>query len=193
MGRILGHIVVAAAVLLCACACSQKAKVIPEKQLEELYIDMFIADQWLRDHNDFQLAADTSLFFDPIFAEHGYTFEDYDATLKYYTARPEVFSELMTRVSDRLSAMGGELVERGNEHAMIIRENRLNEADYRPYGFDPAALPLEFLRIYDSVHTAPPLVDLPETADTSETVKAVLPADGTHKPGVLQVRKELKD
>ena len=89
--------------------------------------------------------------------------------------------------------MGGELVERGNEHAMIIRENRLNEADYRPYGFDPAALPLEFLRIYDSVHTAPPLVDLPETTDTSETVKAVLPADGTHKPGVLQVRKELKD
>ena len=138
-------------------------------------------------------AADTSLFFDPIFAEHGYTFEDYDATLKYYTARPEIFSELMTRVSDRLSAMGGELVERGNEHAMIIRENRLNEADYRPYGFDPAALPLEFLRIYDSVHTAPPLVDLPEAADTSETVKAVLPADGTQKPGVLQVRKELKD
>ena len=96
MGRILGHIVAVTAVLLCSCACSQKARVIPEKQLEDLYIDMFIADQWLRDHNDFQLAADTSLFFDPIFAEHGYSFEDYDATLKYYTARPEVLSADLT-------------------------------------------------------------------------------------------------
>ena len=74
-----GHILlVLAAALLTGCG---RPKVIPEDELVSLYVDMFIADQWLRDHPDEKKVADTTLFFDPLFREHGYTFEDYADSL----------------------------------------------------------------------------------------------------------------
>ena len=72
---------------------------------------MFIADQWLRDHPDEKKVADTTLFFDPLFREHGYTFEDYDRSVSYYVARPDRFSDITTRVADELKRMYAEMQE----------------------------------------------------------------------------------
>ena len=47
-------------------------------------------------------AADTTLFFDPIFHKHGYTFEDYDASVRHYVRDPEKFGEIMERVKELL-------------------------------------------------------------------------------------------
>lgn len=145
------HILVAVAALFSAVSCADRPKVIPEKRLELIYEDMFIADQWLRDHSEYSSLADSTLFFDPIFAKYGYDFEDYDATLKYYTARPDVFSELITRVSDRLSAKSEEFTRLGNEYAMIEGANNRNRIRYRPWTFDPLTLPLDMRELDDSL------------------------------------------
>ena len=104
-----GHILlVLAAALLTGCG---RPKVIPEDELVSLYVDMFIADQWLRDHPEEKKVADTTLFFDPLFREYGYTFEDYDRSVSYYVARPDRFSDITTRVADELKRMYAEMQE----------------------------------------------------------------------------------
>ena len=109
MSRRFGHIlVVLAAALLTGCG---RPKVIPEDEFVSLYVDMFIADQWLRDHPDEKKVADTTLFFDPLFHEHGYTFEDYDISVSYYVARPDRFSDITTRVADELKRLYSEMQE----------------------------------------------------------------------------------
>lgn len=97
-------ILMAAAVSFVTIGCG-RPKVIPENDLVSLYVDMFVADQWLRDHPDVRKIADTTLFFDPIFRKHGYTFEDYDRSMNYYVANPEEFSNITMRVADELRMM----------------------------------------------------------------------------------------
>lgn len=97
-----GYVAIFAAVVFLLLTGCGRSRVIPEKEMVSLYVDMFLADQWLRDHPDEREIADTTLFFDPIFRSHGYTFGDYDKSIAYYVANPDVFSEIATRVTDEL-------------------------------------------------------------------------------------------
>ena len=72
--------------------------------MTRIYIDMFVADQWLRDHLDARKAADTTLFFDPIFQRYGYSFEDYDKSVQYYLDHPDKYAKILSEASDRLQA-----------------------------------------------------------------------------------------
>lgn len=103
-GRGRNVVIIMAAVSLLISGCG-RPKLIPEKELVSLYVDMFIADQWLRDHPDERKIADTTLFFDPIFRKHGYNFEDYDKSMNYYVAHPDEFNNITTRVADELRMM----------------------------------------------------------------------------------------
>ena len=85
-------------------ACGRKPRVIPEKKLVRIYMEMFIADQWVRDHSDARKVADTTLFFDPIFRRHGYTFADYDRSVHYYLDKPDKYADILSQASDRLRA-----------------------------------------------------------------------------------------
>ena len=67
------HILLLLLVLPCLLTgCAQRGRVIPEEKMSRIYEDMLLADQWLRDHPDSRKAADTTLFFDPIFKRYGY-------------------------------------------------------------------------------------------------------------------------
>lgn len=92
-----------AAVFMLAVACD-RPKVIPADKMVDLYVDMFLADQWLRDHPDEREAADTTLFFDPVLRSRGYEFEDYEASVNHYLRDPEAFSEITERVKNELGA-----------------------------------------------------------------------------------------
>lgn len=94
----------AAALLLSLAGCAQRARLIPERAMVKLYVDMFLADQWAREHRELRSYFDTTLFFDPILARHGYTFEDYDYSIGYYASKPEQISDIATEVSKFLSA-----------------------------------------------------------------------------------------
>lgn len=92
------------AVLSVATACGRKPRVIPEKKLVRIYSEMFLMDQWIRDHAEARKVADTTLFFDPVFRRYGYTFEDYNRSVEYYVDHPEEYADILTTASERLRA-----------------------------------------------------------------------------------------
>ena len=123
------------AALLCASGCGRGGRIIPEKKLARIYMDMFVADQWLRDYPDARKGADTTLFFDPIFLRYGYTFEDYDRSIHYYIDHPDQYSKVLTLAGDRLQADADRL-----QALVDARREREAELDsyrrlYRPGDF----------------------------------------------------------
>jgi len=92
--------------------CSQrKGRVIPRAKMADIYYDMFVADQWLSDHSGARKTADTTLFYEPIFKAHGYTFKDFDRSVSHYLSDPERFSKVLKKVADRLDAESKRLAE----------------------------------------------------------------------------------
>ena len=120
--------------LFSACG-GREGRVIPEKEMAELYADMFFSDQWLKENADAKRAADTTLFFDPIFARHGFTFADYERSIEFYSGEPEVLS----RIVDSASAALKRQAERYSKISTAIRkakeEEEKNRAGYTAVDF----------------------------------------------------------
>lgn len=119
------HIVVLAVVLAGLCACGHRNRIIPENKLVRIYHDMFLADQWVRDHPDARTDVDTTLIFDPIFHRYGYSFEDYDRTVQYYLDRSEQFVKILNRVETQLRKEGETLQQEADR--LTAREVELNK------------------------------------------------------------------
>lgn len=102
MNRIVRHILIALAALGLLCSCSGRARIIPRGVLTDIYAEMLFADQWLEDHRAERNRVDTMLFYDPIFKRYGYTFEDYDASVRHYLKDPEKFSKVFRDASIKL-------------------------------------------------------------------------------------------
>ena len=96
------HIVPAFLLVFLLASCSGKPRIIPRSVMKDIYAEMFLADQWLADHSSERKKVDTTLFYDPIFERYGYTFEDYDASVKYYLKDPERFSRIFRDASIKL-------------------------------------------------------------------------------------------
>ena len=120
MKRTVCHIVTALVLGSLLLSCSGRARIIPRSTLADIYADMFLADQWLKDNASVRKEADTTLFYDPIFARYGYTFEDYDATVKKYMKDPEKFSKVFRAAGDKLKKQGAHYAKL----AAQIRQNR---------------------------------------------------------------------
>ena len=116
------HILLLLTLLATLAGCGRKGRVIPGKKLMKLYTEMYLADQWLRDNPDLRRAADTTLFFDPIFRRHGYTFEDYDRSVHYYLDRPEKYGKLLNKAADRIRKESAELQKVADEEREYRRE-----------------------------------------------------------------------
>ena len=61
------------------------------------------------------------LFYDPIFESYGYTFEDYDASVRHYLKDPEKFAKMLRKVTDKLK-QGSNYNRRMAEKMEMIRE-----------------------------------------------------------------------
>lgn len=134
------HILLLLAAVAGLSGCGHKGRVIPAKKMIRIYTDMYLADQWIRDHVEARAAADTTLFFDPIFKRYGYTFEDYDASLNYYVDRPVEFAEILTAASDRMRARSEALL--AEVAAIREREEELDSFRrlYHPSDFSEDSL-----------------------------------------------------
>lgn len=98
-GKGLGGLLVAVVLTMAsALSCSRGPEVIPKRQMEKIYHDMFLADQWIADNMDKKPKADTMWFYEPIFGKYGYTVEDYRASVEYYLADPKRYAEMMGRI-----------------------------------------------------------------------------------------------
>lgn len=98
MRKVWTYPVLILAILICALSCKSReaGKIIPSHTMARIFVDMFIADQWLEDNTFKMQQADTTLFYEPIFRNYGYTREDYLATVDKYLYEPEKFQKIVT-------------------------------------------------------------------------------------------------
>lgn len=136
--------------VLAVTSCSKGGRVLSEHKMELLYADMFLADQWLRDHPQYRSTADTTLFFDPIFEKHNITFEDYDASLKYYVSNPEVLAEITQKASARLQKMADSMNKEVERLAEIDRTNKANRVKHEFVDFESLEPRSDFYYLPDS-------------------------------------------
>ena len=97
MKRVL-HIVL---VLLAAVAC-RGPRVIPKDTLTDIYTDMFIADQMVREENIPRARMDTMLLYEAVFQKYGYDTDDYLHSVRYYLKDPERFVKVFENVAKRM-------------------------------------------------------------------------------------------
>ena len=92
------HIVL---VLLVAAAC-RGPRVIPKDTMTDIYTDMFLADQMVRDADIPRAQMDTMLLYEAVFEKYGYDTEDYLYSLRFYLKDPERFGKVFENVAKRL-------------------------------------------------------------------------------------------
>jgi len=92
------HIVLA---LLAAAAC-QGPRVIPKDTLTDIYTDMFVADQQVRELNIPRVQMDTMLLYEAVFEKYGYDTDDYLYSVRHYLKDPERFAKVFESVAKRL-------------------------------------------------------------------------------------------
>ena len=97
MKRIL-HIVLA---LVVAAAC-QGPRVIPKDTLTDIYEEMFLADQLVRERGIPSVQLDTLLVYEAVFNKYGYNTDDYQYSVRHYLKDPERFSKVFEEVARRL-------------------------------------------------------------------------------------------
>ena len=115
MKRIL-HIVL---VLVVAAAC-QGPRVIPKDTLTDIYTDMFLADQQVRELNIPHSQMDTMLLYEAVFEKYGYDTDDYLYSVQHYLKDPERFAKVFDAVAARLEGEVNALqkiIEREDEEA----------------------------------------------------------------------------
>jgi hypothetical protein len=95
-------LVIAAAFVAVALSCAKSPEIIPKRQMEKIYRDMFLADQWLVDSGERRRMADTTLFYEPIFEKYGYTSDDYRQSVNYYLKDPKRYAEMIGKVVEAL-------------------------------------------------------------------------------------------
>lgn len=122
------YIVVAALLSFSAFSCRDRARVIPEKDMEKIYHDMFLTDQVLQKDNKIRRKADTMLVYEPVFRSYGYTTDDFRLSQEEYLKDPEEFGKLMKRVSDRLEKEGAQIGEQIEFEKWLHRYTHLPKA-----------------------------------------------------------------
>ena len=92
------HIVL---VLVTVAAC-QGPRVIPKSTLTDIYMDMFLADQLVRERNLPSYKMDSLLVYEAVFNKYGYDTDDYLYSVRHYLKDPERFAKLFEEVAKRL-------------------------------------------------------------------------------------------
>ena len=102
MKRTVLHILMALlAALLIFGSCS-RGRVIPRAKMVDIYADMFMADQWIKEDYQYRRMTDTSLLYEPILESYGYTTDDYLKSVEKYMKDPERFSRILKRTAKKL-------------------------------------------------------------------------------------------
>ena len=88
-------------VLLAVAAC-QRSRIIPKDTLADIYTDMFLADQMVREENIPRARMDTLLLYEAVFQKYGYNTDDYLNSVRFYLKDPERFAKVFENVAKRL-------------------------------------------------------------------------------------------
>ena len=70
--------------------------------MARIYAEMLVMDQWIAENPKLRTQADTSLVYEPILNEYGYTTEDYRASVSHYMKDPERYSRILRSTTELL-------------------------------------------------------------------------------------------
>lgn len=84
-------------------------RVIPRDKMVDIYCDMLLADQQLRDNNALRRQADTMLVYEAVFNRYGYDTDDYLLSVNHYLADPERYAKILGDVVEKLQSEAGNL------------------------------------------------------------------------------------
>ena len=87
-----------------AVAACRGPRVIPRDTLTDIYFDMFMVDQQIRENGSSSAMLDTLLVYEPVFEKYGYDTDDYLHSVRFYLKDPERFAKVFEDVSKRLEA-----------------------------------------------------------------------------------------
>lgn len=99
------HIILWVALALALAAC-RGPRVIPRDTLTDIYCDLFLTDQRVREDATLRSQADSMLVYEPVFNKYGYNTDDYLYTVKTNLKDPERFAKVMREVVERLRDEG---------------------------------------------------------------------------------------
>ena len=77
-------------------------RVIPKDTLTDIYVDMLMADQFVREENISRKQLDTMLVYEAVFNKYGYDTDDYLNSVRYYLKDPERYAKVFEDVAKRL-------------------------------------------------------------------------------------------
>lgn len=97
--------------VLLFCSCGRGTRVIPESVLSDIYVEMFLADQWIQQHSRSRKTADTTNFYLPIFEKYGYGLDDYRHSVEHYLREPDDYARILKTASSKLTAEAKRLQE----------------------------------------------------------------------------------
>ena len=112
--------VMAATLLLAGCS---RAKVIPRKTFSQIYADMLLADQWVKDNPSYRRSLDTSLVYERIFESYGYTTDDYKKSVAHYMNDTERYGRMLKKAGDILGEKSARL--KREDEAEKLHDERL--------------------------------------------------------------------
>ncbi|HHV04665.1 MAG: DUF4296 domain-containing protein [Bacteroidales bacterium] len=102
-------------------ACSHQGKRIPADDFQLVLRDMFMTDVILEQEAQWDHLADSTMVYIPILEKHGYTADQFLATLDYYIGRPSRYKSLLTRLRNSMNAERTEY----NERMARIKEKKV--------------------------------------------------------------------
>lgn len=143
-----------AAVLFASCSPKDEAEVIPRAQMADIYVEMFMTDQWIAETPGMRMIADTSLVYEPILEKYGYDKLDYIHSVDFYMNDPERFSRILRSCMDKLDKKIAVLKklqkqqDRAEEAAKMLERFKMDYAfdEYFPYLSDEP-----YVHYYDSL------------------------------------------
>ncbi len=117
--------------LLLSVPSCRRARVIPKEEFAALYADLFLADQWMRQHEIRVRQRDTMSVYRSVLEAHGYTESDYQLSADTYLKDPDRYAKVLRRMvqilKDRQQVLMTQKEER-DRVAQLLRERAL----YRP-------------------------------------------------------------
>ena len=175
MTRLWKHILpLVAVVVFASCSSRNEAEVIPRGKMADIYLEMFMTDQWISSTPGMRTIADTSLVYEPILQKYGYDKLDYMHSVEYYMNDPERFARILRTTVERLDKKIAHLQQLQKIQESADEAARRLERFIMDYTFEeyfPYMADEPYIHYYDSLTFEPDsllvyrLVPI-ETADT---------------------------
>ena len=143
-----------AVVVFASCSSKDEAEVIPRNKLADIYMEMFMTDQWISDTPGMRMIADTSLVYEPILAKYGYDKLDYIHSVDFYMNDPERFARILRSCMDNLDKRISALQKKQKQMEIEAEAAKTLERFRQDYSFDeyfPYLSDEPYVHYYDSL------------------------------------------